>query len=226
MVGTRPRFPRGAPVLFVLLSLIVLPRAAVAELDDLSLNTLEHGVELEKTRGLKLLHQIETVRVARKSIRDMSGELADPLDPRPGLSAEIPLFQRLGLIPFEAEQDQVLAERPWPLLGATFVPSGKGGRISLVREEPLRKLGAAHRIGVALALLSQHHGQYTDEEVSRDQWLARTALRLGDAAYAWLSSTQRNQPEELEARVQWAREQLAAELSEPPHSKQASFVER
>ena len=226
MPGTRLRFLLGARFLLALLPLMFLPRVASAELDDLSLNTLEHAVELEKTRGLRLLHQVETVRVARKTIRDMSADITDPLDPRPGLIDELPLFQRLGLVPFDAEQGQVLAQRPWPLLGATFVPAGKGGRISLVREEPLKQLAAAHRFGVGLALLSHHHKQHTAEGVPRDQWLARTALRLGDAAYAWLLSSNRDQPEDMGARLLWAKQQLESQLVEPPRVKELGFVER
>jgi hypothetical protein len=205
----------------------VIPPAASAELGDLDITTLEHAAQLEKTRGLPLEQRVETVVWPRTKVRAAVREAPDPLDPRPVLAADLPLYQRLGLLPWGSDAEEALAQVTWPVVPGAVLPiQGQPlvtGRIVLVREAPRPAL--VHRMVVGLALLAHHHPLPLVAD-DRDRAIAATALRLGDAFYAGLSSSIPMQPGDLAERTAWARGQLEEVLTEPSPTGQRGFLDR
>lgn len=209
---------------FLLCIMLLWTGEAQAELDDLSLATLEYGVDAERVRGLQLKRVPETSRWSRAKLIAAAQRTQLPLDPRLSLREDLPLYQSLGLVPLDSDRLPDIEGVRWPRLKAAFLPFDSGHRLIVATEASK----ADHMITVGLIALEQHFDLSGERSYNdRDHQLAVESMFLGDAVAFWLSRQNGDRPQELGARIRWGQEKLRGIMG-PPSSKEASnfFIKR
>lgn len=190
--------------------MLVLPAPTRAELNDLALATLEHAADIQRTRGLKLLRPVETVRWPRSKLAAEVRRAELVLDPRPGIAEDLQLYQALGVMPLDDEAREAVMELDWPRLAGAHFPSETGtSQVALVTGVSAKAREAAHMMTVGLAILGQHHSlEKLVTQGSRDHQLAAAALVTGDTVLVWLARSGMPHEGDLEARQRWAEARI------------------
>lgn len=204
---------RGHLVVAVMTILCLVDFEAAAEIDDLSLSTMEYAAELQRIRGLKLEPLPLTKSWTTAKIRDESRRQPLFFDPRPSLRRDRALYEALGVIQAGKSGVAQIEQLQWPWLPAAYFGKATGRPILVVDSSSGARLKGGHIIAVNLAALTQSFGAKRTQD-NRDRQLAVESLFFGDAVLAWLDRVSQPEHEDDEARAMWVRARLD-ELLDP-----------
>ena len=204
------------------------PRVARAELDDLSVSTLEYAAEIEQIRQLKLIRQLRTFNWLPSKISEELERRACLLNPRPGLEEDFGLYRALRVTASGESALSAPVSPVWPRFAAVYFSDGQEpGLVAVARKAPPGGRRTGHWLAVHLAILDQHFGlSNLLQEGNRDRQLALQALAEGDAFVSWLSRASQAWPSDLAARRAWAEERYDQQSGLPSKGTSLSFVER